>query len=347
MDEAKATKGPVLIELSDEVTLERPDQAPPVPDFGPDPAADPASAQTGLQRAITRSGSSKGSRLGRWILGLALSFLGTLALIAAYDAVAGRIMRVPLLGYVMAILGVGVIVAVVFAVIGELAALSRLSRVSALQRRASAALADHDLAESRKVTASLLRLYRNRADLAWGRQRFEERAGEQFDADALIGLAEQELLSPLDLQAQAEVQVAARQVATVTALVPLALADVLTALTANLRMIRRVAEIYGGRAGTLGSWRLFRSVITHLVATGAVAVGDDLLGSMLGGSVMSKLSRRFGEGLINGALTVRVGVAAMEVCRPLPYAQRKRPSVSQMAGAALGGMFGKGDKGAD
>ena len=72
--------------------------------------------------------------------------------------------------------------------------------------------------------------------------------------------------------------------------------------------IRRIAEIYGGRSGTLGSWRLVRAVMTHLVATGAVAVGDDLIGSIGGGHLLSKLSRRFGEGLVNGALTARVGV---------------------------------------
>ena len=44
----------------------------------------------------------------------------------------------------------------------------------------------------------------------------------------------------------------------------------LTALAANLRMIRRMAEIYGGRAGAVGGWRLARTVMTHLIATGAV-----------------------------------------------------------------------------
>ncbi len=78
-------------------------------------------------------------------------------------------------------------------------------------------------------------------------------------------------------------------VATVTALVPLALADVVGALVANLRMIRRVAEIYGGRAGVLGSWRLARAVMSHLVATGAVAVGDDMLCSFAGGGVLDKV----------------------------------------------------------
>lgn len=160
-----------------------------------------------------------------------------------------------------------------------------------------------------------------------------------FDASALIALADHELLGTLDAAARREVEAAARQVATVTALVPLALADVVAALGANIRMIRRIAEIYGGRSGTLGSWRLTRAVLSHLVATGAVAVGDDMLEPILGGSIIGKLSRRFGEGLVNGALTARVGVAAIEVCRPLPFASGKRPSVRSIVKTALSGLF--------
>ena len=81
----------------------------------------------------------------------------------------------------------------------------------------------------------------------------------------------------------AAVEAAARRVATVTALVPLALADVATALVMNMRMIRTVAEIYGGRSGTLGSFKLLRRVFVSLLATGAMALTDDLLGSFAGG----------------------------------------------------------------
>ena len=174
----------------------------------------------------------------------------------------------------------------------------------------------------------------------WSRSRLAEREGEVFDAAALFELTERELLVPLDTRARAEVEAAARQVATVTALVPIALADVIAALTANLRMIRRIAEIYGGRGGTLGAWRLTRTVFAHLVATGAVAVGDDLLGSIGGGHLLSKLSRRFGEGLIKGALTARVGIAAMEVCRPLPFHAVAKTSVTGTVQRALTGLFG-------
>jgi putative membrane protein len=173
----------------------------------------------------------------------------------------------------------------------------------------------------------------------WGASRLEDRVAESFDAETILGAVEDQLLAPLDAMALREVEAAARQVATVTALVPLAFADVIAALTANLRMIGRIAQVYGGRSGTLGSWRLTRAVIAHLVATGAVAVGDDLLGSVGGGHLLGKLSRRFGEGLVNGALTARVGVAAMEVCRPLPFSEGRRPRVSSLVGRALTGLF--------
>jgi len=186
-----------------------------------------------------------------------------------------------------------------------------------------------------RVTALVAR----RDDTAWGRARLAERRGDVFDADALFALVETEVLAPLDTAAMAEIEAAARNVAAVTALVPLALADVAVALMANLRMIRRIAETYGGRSGTLGSLRILRAVFSHLVATGAVAVGDDLIQSVAGGGVLAKLSRRFGEGVINGALTARVGIAAIEVCRPLPFAARPRPRIRSILGRALSGLF--------
>jgi len=129
----------------------------------------------------------------------------------------------------------------------------------------------------------------------------------------------------------------------VTALVPLALADVATALYANLRMIRRIAEVYGGRSGMFGSMRLLRRVFGHLVATGAVALTDDMIHSVAGGGMLSKLSRRFGEGVVNGALTARVGLAAIEVCRPMPFVALAKPGVTQTVSRALAGLFSRGE----
>jgi putative membrane protein len=47
---------------------------------------------------------------------------------------------------------------------------------------------------------------------------------------------------------------------------------------------------------------------------------------------------------VNGALTARVGVAAIEVCRPLPFLAREKPSVTGILGGALRGLFGRGER---
>ncbi|MEO3416404.1 TIGR01620 family protein [Roseovarius sp. CAU 1744] len=329
------TRGPVLIDLEGDAPPPGPDTAPPVPEATPAP-------EGRAMQAVAVLAARRPSRLARWFWSILLMLLGVALSVAAWDFVMGLLARAPVLGW--AVTGLLVVLGVLMLAIAlrELAAFSRLKRIDRIQAEAETALSEQDLGKARQLVARLVAFYAGREDTRWGRDRLAEYSADQFDATGLLGLAESELLAPLDQAALREVEAAARQVATVTAIVPLALADVVAALTANIRMIRRVAEIYGGRSGTLGSWRLTRAVMTHLVATGAVAIGDDLIGSVAGGSVLSKLSRRFGEGIVNGALTARVGVAAIEVCRPLPFNSVRRPSVTGLVKRALTGLFGQG-----
>ncbi len=325
-------QGPVLIELEDDAPPS-PASAPPLPDEAPAPAA--------MQRMAVLAARPP-SRLARWFWSLAVAITGFVVSLAAWDFVTGLIERNPVLGAIALGLGAAFVLVALLIALREWLGFVRLGRVDRLRRQAEEARRDDDLQGARAVLAGLVRLYKGREGMGWGLSRVAAREGEVFEAADLFDLIEAELMTPLDAAATAEIEAAARQVATVTAIVPLALADVVAALAANLRMIRRVAEIYGGRAGFFGSWRLARAVMTHLVATGAVAVGDDLVGSVAGGGVLSKISRRFGEGVINGALTARVGVAAMEVCRPLPFGPGRRPAVSAVVGRALKGLFGRG-----
>lgn len=324
------TRGPVLIDLDDKDAA-RPDAAPPVPDI------DTAAMQ---QIAVVASRTSSG--LARWFWSLAALLTGFVVSLAAWDYVTGLLARAPVLGWIAAALVAAVLGTLLIIGLRELAAFGRLRKLDVIQTKARDALVRNDLQAARGVLAALDQLYAGRDDVAWGKAELAQRQAEMLDADALLGLAERSLLVPLDARATREIETAARQVAIVTAFVPLALADLIAALTANLRMIRRIAEIYGGRAGTLGSWRLTRGVLAHLVATGALAVGDDLIGTVAGGGLLAKVSRRFGEGIVNGALTARVGVAAIEVCRPLAFHAAQRPSVTALVRRALTGLFGNG-----
>ena len=335
-DTPERLRGPALIDREGEAA--DPATAPPVPDLLPDGRAMQAAAQLATARP------SGLMRLAGWVFGALFSFVLT---VAAYDFVTTLFARNAALGWAAFVLVLGAVLVALILAAREAAAFARLGQLDGLRAEAVAARAAGDLKVARCLVAQIGRLYAGRGELAAGRARLARRQGEVLDADALLALTEVELVAPLDALARAEVETGARQVALVTALVPMALADVAMALFANLRMIRRIAEIYGGRAGTLGSWRLLRRVFGHLLATGAVALTDDLISSVAGGGVVSKLSRRFGEGVVNGALTARVGVAAMEVCRPLPFVAVPRPKVSVLVSRAVGGMFGGGARGAD
>lgn len=315
---------------------ETPATAPPPPDAGPPPDG-------AAMRRATALAARGGSRLARWGWSLAGAFLALVVSVATWDFVANLLARSPALGTLaLALAGLlGLVLLVALA--RELFAIRRLARIDAFHREAAEALAAPDATAAKALVDRLDAFYAARPDLRWARERLAASRRDLLDADALLAEAERALMTPLDAAARREIEGAARTVAAATALVPLALIDVLAALSMNVRMIRRLAAIYGGRAGALGSLRLLRMVATHLLATGAVAVSDDFLHSVAGGGLAARLSRRFGEGVINGALTARIGIAAMEVCRPLPFRALPRPRVSNVMSRAVTGLMQKAD----
>lgn len=304
-------------------------------------AAPPIEDAPGGQAAQVVGGvlAARPLAFGRFALGVIVSFLSLVLSLAAWNLVGTLVALNPWLAWpALGLTGLAGLVLLVMAG-QEVGAYLRQGRLDHLRAAVAGAA---DLAAARAAVAGILRLYRGRPDLAWARARLDEAQAGAADAEALLALTEAELMAPLDRQALAEVEAAVRQVATVTALVPLALADVAVALYANLRMIRRVSIVYGGRAGRLGGLRMLRRVAVAVTGAGALALGDDLLGSIAGGGVLGKLSRRFGEGVLNGALTARLGLAAIEELRPMPFATLPRPRVSAVVSSALAGLFGRG-----
>jgi putative membrane protein len=147
-------------------------------------------------------------------------------------------------------------------------------------------------------------------------------------------------MAPLDREAVRLVSAAAKRVSVVTAVSPRALIDMGFVLITTLTLIRRLAFLYGGRPGTLGLIRLVRLSIGHLAVTGGLAAGDSLIQQVFGHGLAAKLSARLGEGVLNGLLTARLGLAAIEVTRPLPFTALPRPALGTVAGDLLKGAKG-------
>jgi putative membrane protein len=76
--------------------------------------------------------------------------------------------------------------------------------------------------------------------------------------------------------------------------------------------------------------KLMRMVVTHLAVAGGLALSDNFIHLFVGKGILGKLSARFGEGAVNGILTGRIGLAAIEVCRPIPKPDSTRESLPQL-----------------
>jgi putative membrane protein len=213
----------------------------------------------------------------------------------------------------------------------EAIGLMRLSTIEHLHRRAAAVILSDDRNESRDVLRDLLKIAHANPHLARARATLSHHTGDIIDGADMIRLAERELMSPLDQEARFLISAAAQRVSLVTAISPRALFDVAFVLAASLRLIRQLALLYGGRPGTLGMIKLMRHVLAHLAITGGMAASDSVIQQVLGHGLAAKLSQRLGEGFLNGLLTARLGLAAIDLTRPLPFTALPRPSLTALA----------------
>jgi putative membrane protein len=233
--------------------------------------------------------------------------------------------------------------ATVAIILREVFGLLRLNAMAGLQERSARAINLDEKSSADAAISEITSLYQARPDMAYALQKFNAHKSDILDPRDRMRLAERHLVTPLDEEARRIIARRARRVTLLTTVTPAAVLDMLFVAAQNLAMLREIATLYGGKPSSIATLKLARMVLTHLAVSGGLALSDNILQHVVGKGLLGRLSARFGEGAVNGILTSRIGLAAINVCRPIPSSS----TGSQNLASLLKEVLSFSDKGKD
>jgi putative membrane protein len=232
--------------------------------------------------------------------------------------------RSPFLGMIAAAIAGLAGLAAIAIILREIWGLARLRRIEKLQLTAAHAINQDDESSASQTVNGLIALYQGNPNHSWNLRNYATHAKDILDPRDRVRLAERLLVDPLDEAALIIIAKRAKRVTLLTTVTPAAALDILFVGAQNIAMLRELATLYGGRPSTFATLRLARMVVTHLAIAGGLALTENFIHLFVGKGILGRLSARFGEGAVNGILTSRIGLAACDVCRPIPKEANKR-----------------------
>lgn len=282
-----------------------------------DAVVDPLDENEGLVRAT-------GPRPARWRAVwwlLAASIVG----FTGYGLVQSLVaiwQRDPVGGTLLGGLALAFLVALAVASLGELRALRRLRHATRLRAAIEQALRRDSPGELASAMAPVLALVgARRPELV---RDLRHRIDGQSDVRATVNQFRAALLVPLDREARRVVRQEALAMVGATAVSPHPALDVAIVAWRSVGLVRRIAEIYGLRPSGLAAIRLSRMAVVSAAMAMAADPAGEMLAESLGGGVADKLAGKLAEGSVSGFRTLRLGLRAIELCRPLPFEADER-----------------------
>ncbi|MGP0153409.1 YcjF family protein [Pantoea ananatis] len=167
-------------------------------------------------------------------------------------------------------------------------------------------------------------------------QRWHASLHETHNDGETVRLYAQLVQPVLDRQARREISRHAAESALMIAVSPLALVDMAFIAWRNLRLVNRIAAIYGIELGYFSRLRLFRLVLLNMAFAGVSELVREVGMDWMSQDIAARLSTRAAQGIGAGLLTARLGIKAMELCRPLPWLENDKPRLGDYRRELLG-----------
>lgn len=280
------------------------------------------------------------TRWGRLFAGAVAGLLTAAVAMECYRLISWGYQGHWLLGTSISVVVAGTLGAGVLWGLSSLRGLRQLRRRATVREQAELLLDSNGRHQAPRLLQTLTRQLRGSALEAPLQEALNEVDSVYNDAE-IIRFVSHHAFQEQDRRAVQRVAKHSLETAALAGLSPLVSFDMLLVGWRNLRMLNEVAEIYAIAPGAASQWRLLKQVLHNLAFVGLSELTIDSGGALFGSSLTTQLSARMGQGLGAGLVTARIGLQAIELCRPLPYDQDRKPKLIHIQQQILGQLKDK------
>lgn len=251
--------------------------------------------------------------------------------------------------FAFALVAFSVVFLGITALLKEWRRLVKLKRLSHLQQQSEQLLLESDVLQqdAEKGRELCLKIADNmRLDKHHeGLQRWQQQINDGHTAAEVTYLFSQNILQQVDAQAKKMISHSAAESAVIVAVSPLALVDMFFVAWRNIRLLNRIAALYGIELGYWSRIRLLRMVLFNTAFAGATELVREIGMDWLSQDITAKISARVAQGIGVGLLTARLGIKTMELCRPVAFKAEEKPKLSiihkELIGVVKSTLFSK------
>lgn len=199
-------------------------------------------------------------------------------------------------------------------------------------------LPSNDGEQAVKFCENIANNLKNLPSVTQSEKRWRSQLNEAYNAKEVLYLFSENVLKPIDKEVKRMISKNAAENAVIVAVSPLAIVDVLLMAARNIALVNKITRAYGMELGYISRLKLFRMVLSNMVFAGATEIATDVGMDFFSQNLTAKLSLRAAQGIGVGLLTARLGIKAMEFCRPIAFQANERPKISAIRQELLTSM---------
>ncbi len=284
--------------------------------------------------------TQKSPRYFLMLLGLVGSLLLLTSLVNAYHFIVQHYASSFILGTVFLALIVAICTVALTLSIRTYQNIQALRTVSVLQKEGQQLIDKDGYGGAMPYLNKITQFYSHHPDIKTRLDRFYITLSDTHHDREMCVLFSSEVMQNIDQQAYKIVTKHSQETALMVMISQIALLDAVLTLWRNISMIRTVATLYGGKPGFFGTMSLIGGVLQNLIYAGATEAVADSVTEIMGGSLLSMMSAQVAQGLGSGVLTARIGLYAMQSCRPLPFLAEEKPRLKEIRKEIVKSMKG-------